>query len=190
MYTVLVTWLGVVLPHRRSSLLWVVLQWNFSLRVDVGCGNFMFCLFLVGMHTVSVDAGSSSETFHDSGFQYMQNSEQKRLQWSHSSYLGSCHAEWGLWGGDGRTSILCSFQQYQVMFYKLCFLFSSALVDGYKISQIIFKREPLNATGWQRAISLHTHPNEADQLQISSKGKVEILQTFKGQELLILDGPF
>lgn len=37
---------------------------------------------------------------------------------------------------------------------------------------------------------LHTHPNEADQLQICSKGKVEILQTFKGQELLILDGPF
>lgn len=30
--------------------------------------------------------------------------------------------------------------------------------------------------------------NEADQLKLSSEGKVQILETFKGQELLILDG--
>lgn len=49
--------------------------------------------------------------------------------------------------GDCRTGVVCHFQQYQVMFYKPCFLFSSALVEGYKITLIIFKRKPLNATG-------------------------------------------
>jgi len=30
-------------------------------------------------------------------------------------------------------SVLCSFQQCQVMFCKLCFLFSCALMDGHKV---------------------------------------------------------
>lgn len=147
------------------------LQWNFCLCVDVDCGNLMCFLLLVGVHTVSVDTGSSTKTCHESGLQYTQNLEQKCLQWSRSSYLGSCLAEWGLWGGDGRTSALWSFQQYQVMFYKFCFLFSSALVKGYKISQIIFKREPFNATGGQRAISLHTHHKRSWPVTTQQQGK-------------------